>query len=166
MSATGINGVAKTFFDDISLTKVFLKSILNERCPLELHLHLFFKCFAKLCLNPKLFSNVTQVQTTLGYEWVWFVLSGRERSLFAWQRCDPGTLPDEKVVLWGADSLAERMRMPPMCAWVRQYLTLMLLVANLANTKLCKSPENDRNPDIWVLIWKNSPRAFQWIPTW
>ena len=31
------------------------------------------------------------------------------------------------------------------------YLTLMLLLAILANTKFCKKPENDRNPGAWVL---------------
>ena len=46
-------------------------------------------------------------------------------------------------------------------------LTLMLLVANLANTKSCKkAKKNDWNPDKWVLIWEYSVRAFQWIPTW
>ena len=44
-------------------------------------------------------------------------------------------------------------------------LTLMLLVANLANTKWCKKTEkNDWNPGI--LIWHYSERDFQWIPTW
>ena len=42
----------------------------------------------------------------------------------------------------------------------------MLLVANLANTKQCKNLRNHWNPGIWVLIWKYSARAFQWIPTW
>ena len=54
-------------------------------------------------------------------------------------------------------------------AWDLKYkfhLTLMLLVANLANTKWCKNLENDWNPGIWVLIWKHSSRAIQWIPTW
>ena len=46
-------------------------------------------------------------------------------------------------------------------------LTLMLLLANLANTKLCKKKlRNYWNPGIWVLIWKYSTRAIQWIPTW
>ena len=45
-------------------------------------------------------------------------------------------------------------------------LSLMLLVANLANTKWCTKPENDRNPGTWVLIWECSARAFKWIPTW
>ena len=44
-------------------------------------------------------------------------------------------------------------------------LTLMLLVANLANTKWCKNMDNDQNPGKWVLIWKCSVRAIQWIPT-
>ena len=43
-------------------------------------------------------------------------------------------------------------------------LTLMLLVANLANTKWSKKPEN-WNPGTWVLIWEYSARAMQWIPT-
>ena len=42
----------------------------------------------------------------------------------------------------------------------------MLLVANLANTKVCKNLQNDWNPSIWVLIWEHSSRAIQWIPTW
>ena len=46
------------------------------------------------------------------------------------------------------------------------HLTLMLLVANLANRKWCKNMKNDWNPGIWVLIWKYSARAFQWIPSW
>ena len=33
-------------------------------------------------------------------------------------------------------------------------LTLMLLVANLANTKWGKKTENDQNPGTWVLIWE------------
>ena len=44
--------------------------------------------------------------------------------------------------------------------------TLMLLVANLANTKWSKISENDWNPGRWVLIWEHSSRAIQWIPTW
>ena len=34
-----------------------------------------------------------------------------------------------------------------------ELLTLMLLVANLANTKWGKKAENDWNPGKWVLIW-------------
>ena len=49
--------------------------------------------------------------------------------------------------------------------YVRELLTLMLLVANLANTKGWKKPENDWNPGKWVLIWEYSTRAIQWIPT-
>ena len=45
-------------------------------------------------------------------------------------------------------------------------LTLMLLVANLANTKGCKNLKNDWNLGIWVLIWEYSSRAIPWIPTW
>ena len=45
-------------------------------------------------------------------------------------------------------------------------LTLMLLVADLANTKWCKNLENDRNPGTWVLLWEYSASAFQWVPTW
>ena len=37
-------------------------------------------------------------------------------------------------------------------------LTLMLLVANLANTKWCKKLKNDRSPGTWVLIWEYSAR--------
>ena len=48
----------------------------------------------------------------------------------------------------------------------RDRLTLMLLVANLADTKWCKFLKNDRNPGKWVLIWEFSARAFQWIPAW
>ena len=43
------------------------------------------------------------------------------------------------------------------------HLSIMLLVANLANTKWCKKAEN---PSKWVLIWEVSVRAIQWIPTW
>ena len=46
------------------------------------------------------------------------------------------------------------------------YFTLMLLVANLANTKKAKNTKNYLNPGKWVLIWEYSARAFQWIPTW
>ena len=49
---------------------------------------------------------------------------------------------------------------------VNRQLTLMLLVANLANTKWCKKLINDWNPSTWVLIWQYSARAIQWIPTW
>ena len=46
-------------------------------------------------------------------------------------------------------------------------LTLMLLVTNLANTKLWKiNLKNDWNPGTWVLIWEYSVRAIKWIPTW
>ena len=45
-------------------------------------------------------------------------------------------------------------------------LTLMLVMANLANAKLCKKTENDCNPGKWILIWEYSVRAIQWIPTW
>ena len=41
-------------------------------------------------------------------------------------------------------------------------LALLLLVANLANTKWCKNLRNDWNPGIW----EYSSRAIQWIPTW
>ena len=45
--------------------------------------------------------------------------------------------------------------------------SLMLLVANLANTKWCKKNTiNDWSPGIWVLIWEYSASAIQWIPTW
>ena len=43
-------------------------------------------------------------------------------------------------------------------------LTLMLLVANLANTEWCKNLRNDWNPGKWVLIWEYSWRTIQWIP--
>ena len=46
-----------------------------------------------------------------------------------------------------------------------RYLTLMLLVADLANTKWCKNPEKYPNPVKWVLIRKYPARAIQWIPT-
>ena len=46
-------------------------------------------------------------------------------------------------------------------------LTLMLLVANLANINWCKKNfENDWNPGTWVLLWEYSAKAIQWIPTW
>ena len=52
--------------------------------------------------------------------------------------------------------------------WVdRNYLTPMLLVANLAITKWCKKKlKNDWNPGTWVLIWEYSERVIQWIPSW
>ena len=45
-------------------------------------------------------------------------------------------------------------------------LTLMLLVANLFHTKWCKKNKNDWNPGTWILSWRYSVRAIQWIPTW
>ena len=45
-------------------------------------------------------------------------------------------------------------------------LILMLLVANLDNTKWCKNLKNDWNPGKWVLILEYSSPAIQWIPTW
>ena len=43
----------------------------------------------------------------------------------------------------------------------------MLLGANLASAKLCKTTtENDRNPGTWVIIWKGPGGFIQWIPTW
>ena len=42
-------------------------------------------------------------------------------------------------------------------------LNLLLLMAYLANTKRCKKPKEVT--DTWVLIWKYSARATQWIPT-
>ena len=45
-------------------------------------------------------------------------------------------------------------------------LTLMLLMANFANTKNAKKLNNDWNPGNWVLIWEYSVRAIQRIPTW
>ena len=44
-------------------------------------------------------------------------------------------------------------------------LTLLLLVANLANIKCAKNLKNDWNPGTWVLIWEFSARAIQWVPT-
>ena len=43
--------------------------------------------------------------------------------------------------------------------------TLLTLVANLANTKLCKE-YTKKTTDTWVLIWEYSAIAFQWIPIW
>ena len=62
-------------FGDISLTKAILRKYLKENCSLELHLQLSFKYFANLCFIPKLFSKVSQVQTTFGedisrHEWI------------------------------------------------------------------------------------------------
>ena len=56
---------------------------------------------------------------------------------------------------------------PPAADWGPHYgaVTLMLLVANLANTKWCKKLKNDWNPGTWLLIWGDWLRAFQWIPT-
>ena len=45
-------------------------------------------------------------------------------------------------------------------------LTLILLAADLANTKWSKKQKNDWNPGKWVLVWEYSVRAIQWIPTW
>ena len=43
----------------------------------------------------------------------------------------------------------------------------MLLLANLFNTKWCKSPKkNDWNPGTWVLNWEYLTRAIQWVPIW
>ena len=42
----------------------------------------------------------------------------------------------------------------------------MLLVANLTNTKWCKTLKNDRYPATWVLIWDQYPMHIQCIPTW
>ena len=44
-------------------------------------------------------------------------------------------------------------------------ITLMLLVAYLANTKWCKNLKKYWNPGTLVLIWEYSVRAIQWIPT-
>ena len=45
--------------------------------------------------------------------------------------------------------------------------TLMLLVANLANTKWCKNNwKITETLPHQVLIWEYSTRAVQWIPTW
>ena len=49
---------------------------------------------------------------------------------------------------------------------LRNFLTLMLLVATLANTKWCKNPEKWSKTWQMVLIWECSARAFKWIPTW
>ena len=45
-------------------------------------------------------------------------------------------------------------------------LNLMLLVANLTNTKWGKKSENDWKPGKWVIIWEYSERPIQWTPTW
>ena len=45
-------------------------------------------------------------------------------------------------------------------------LTLMLVVANFANSKWYKNLKYDPNHGKWVLIWEYSARAFQWVPTW
>ena len=42
----------------------------------------------------------------------------------------------------------------------------MLLVSNLANTKLREKLKNDWDPGTCELIWEYSARAFQWIPIW
>ena len=34
------------------------------------------------------------------------------------------------------------------------------------NKMMQKNIKNDWNPGTWVLIWENSTRAIQWIPTW
>ena len=50
--------------------------------------------------------------------------------------------------------------------YLKHCLTLILMVANFANTKWCKKPQNDWNPCKWVLIWQYSNGAIQWILTW
>ena len=46
------------------------------------------------------------------------------------------------------------------------WLTLILLVAKLANTKNAKILKIYRNPGIWLLIWEYSMRAIHWVPIW
>ena len=45
-------------------------------------------------------------------------------------------------------------------------LTLMLVVADLANTKWLKKLKKYWNAGIWVLIWEYTVRTIIWIPTW
>ena len=46
-------------------------------------------------------------------------------------------------------------------------LTLNYAVGGSGQYKMMQKPlKNDRNPGTWVLIWENSVRAIQWIPTW
>ena len=79
----------------------------------------------------------------------------------------------------GPESLAQHWSRPePRCRiewctadiWCTAInLTLMLRLANLANTKSlndAKNLKNDCNPGTWVLIWDYSVKAFHWIPTW
>ena len=47
---------------------------------------------------------------------------------------------------------------------IRRYLTLLLLVANLVNTKWCNKPEKWLKP--WHMGTHLRVRAIQWIPTW
>ena len=42
----------------------------------------------------------------------------------------------------------------------------MLVVANLAITTWCKTPEKYENPRTWILSWEYSVRDIQWIQTW
>ena len=51
-------------------------------------------------------------------------------------------------------------------AFALEGLTLIQLVANLANTKWCKNLKNDWNSGTWVLIWEYSVRAIYWLPIW
>ena len=61
---------------------------------------------------------------------------------------------------------ASLAKWPLSVPWKR-VITLTLLVANFAITKLCKKSEKDAwNSGKWVLIWEYSARVFQWIPTW
>ena len=70
--------------------------------------------------------------------------------------------------LEGEEIAGHRCQVPFYCRLmhVANLITLMLLVAHLANTKRCKKHEMWLNPGIWVLIWEYSVRAIQWIPTW
>ena len=48
----------------------------------------------------------------------------------------------------------------------KKSFTLMLLVTNLTNTKVCKKLKIYWNPGTLVLSWDYSVRAFQWILKW
>ena len=56
---------ASQFFGDISLIKVVYRKYLKENCSSEPYPQLSVKYFANVCLIPKLFLKVSQVQMTL-----------------------------------------------------------------------------------------------------
>ena len=122
--------------------------------------------------------------------WLWYIVSsvyhvtsgaiGKGWRLWMWQ-----------YMWWEWEWVWETISLDLLHTWqIFQILTLLLLVANLANTKwwrktwklgnypLCyrwvtlpilndaRNLKNDWNLGIWVLIWKYSGWAVLWIPAW